>query len=75
MSNSAQETSGSDLVKNSSLYREFQAEREEILRHKWIESEKAGYDIGFERALTDWIIKHRAKWRKARQQQASVQHN
>jgi hypothetical protein len=58
----------SDLVKNSSLYREFQAEREEILRHKWIESEKAGYDIGFEQALTEWIIKHRSKWRKARQQ-------
>jgi hypothetical protein len=56
-----------DLLKNSSLYREFQAEREEILRHKWIESEKAGRDIGFERALTDWIIKHRSKWRKARQ--------
>ena len=56
-----------DLLKNSSLYREFQAEREEILKHKWIESEKAGRDIGFERALTDWIIKHRSKWRKARQ--------
>jgi hypothetical protein len=56
-----------DLLKNSSLYREFQAEREEILRHKWIESEKAGQDIGFERALTDWIIKHRSAWRKARQ--------
>lgn len=69
MSNSAQDPSGSELVRNSSLYREFQAEREEILKHKWIESEKAGYDIGFERALTDWIIKHRAKWRKARQQQ------
>jgi hypothetical protein len=57
----------SDLLKNSSLYREFQAEREEILRHKWIESEKAGQDIGFERALTEWIIKHRSAWRKARQ--------
>jgi hypothetical protein len=56
-----------DLLKNSSLYREFQAEREEILKHKWIESEKAGCDIGFERALTDWIIKHRSKWRKSRQ--------
>ena len=56
-----------DLLKNSSLYREFQAEREEILKHKWIESEKAGYDIGFERALTDWIVKHRSKWRKGRQ--------
>jgi Domain of unknown function (DUF4032) len=59
--------SASDLLKNSSLYREFQAEREEILKHKWIESEKAGKDIGFERALTDWILKHRAKWRKSRQ--------
>jgi len=59
--------SAKDLLKNSSLYREFQAEREEILKHKWIESEKAGRDIGFERALTDWIIKHRSKWRKSRQ--------
>jgi hypothetical protein len=35
----------------------FAAEREEILRHKWIESEKAGRDVGFERALLaagDW---------------------
>ena len=59
--------SATDLLRNSSLYREFQAEREEILKHKWIESEKAGYDIGFERALTDWIIKHRSKWRRSRQ--------
>jgi hypothetical protein len=59
--------SGNDLLTNSSLYREFQAEREEILKHKWIESEKAGRDIGFERALTDWIVRHRSKWRKNRQ--------
>lgn len=60
-------SSATDLLKNSSLYREFQAEREEILRHKWIESEKAGRDIGFEQALTDWIIKHRSNWRRNRQ--------
>jgi hypothetical protein len=58
---------GEDLLKRSSLYREFLAEREEIMRHKWIESEKAGRDIGFEQALTDWIVKHRSNWRKARQ--------
>lgn len=58
-----------DLLKNSSLYREFQAEREEIMKHKWIESEKAGHDIGFEMALTDWIVRHRARWRRTRQQQ------
>ena len=71
MSNAAKESSSAnDLLKNSSLYREFQAEREEILKHKWIESEKAGHDIGFERALTEWIIKHRSNWRKARQSAA-----
>lgn len=70
--NSAQvSTEDNDLLKNSSLYREFRAEREEILKHKWIESEKAGYDIGFERALTDWIVKHRTKWRKGRQKPGS----
>ncbi len=53
---------------NSSLYREFLAEREEILRHKWIESEKAGHDIGFEKALLDWIVKHRSGWRKERRE-------
>jgi hypothetical protein len=59
-------SSGSDLVRKSSLYREFEAEKEEIMKHKWIESQKAGHDIGFERALTDWIIKHRSKWRRSR---------
>jgi hypothetical protein len=60
-------STANDLLKNSSLYREFQAEREEILKHKWFESERAGHDVGFEQALTDWIIKHRASWRKTRQ--------
>lgn len=61
----------SDLVKESLLYKEFLAEREEILRHKWIESEKAGHDIGFEKALLDWIIKHRSSWRAQRQEAQS----
>lgn len=57
-----------ERLKHSILYQEFLAEREEILKHKWIESEKAGRDVGFEWALTDWIIKHRPKWRKWREQ-------
>jgi len=55
-----------EFVKQSSLYQEFLAEREEILRHKWIESERLGTDIGFEKALLDWIRKHRDGWRAAR---------
>ena len=55
-----------DFAQRSSLYQEFLAEREEILRHKWLESEKLGKDIGFERALLDWIRKHRESWRSTR---------
>jgi hypothetical protein len=62
-----------DFVKQSSLYQEFLAEREEILKHKWIESERLGYDIGFERALLDWIRKHRESWRAARRSQLQAQ--
>lgn len=54
------------VLERSSLYKEFLAEREEILKHKWLESEKAGKDIGFEKALLDWIRKHRDGWRAAR---------
>jgi hypothetical protein len=61
-----------DLLRNSLLYRHFQAQREEIMKHKWFESEKAGCDIGFERALTGWIIKHRSRWLKRRQQEPWV---
>jgi hypothetical protein len=63
----------SSFVKNSVLYKEFLAEREEILKHKWIESEKAGADIGFERALLDWIVKHRSSWRDKRQKEGRNQ--
>ncbi len=62
-------SSSREFVKQSSLYQEFLAEREEILKHKWLESERLGYDIGFERALLDWIRKHRESWRAARRQQ------
>jgi hypothetical protein len=64
-----EKTPAESFAGQSSLYREFLAEREEILRHKWIESEKAGSDIGFERALLDWIRKHRDYWRSARREE------
>jgi len=54
------------LVENSRLYRDFLAEREEVLKHKWIRSEQAGKDIGFEKALLDWMRNHRSDWREER---------
>ncbi len=68
----ASTTDNNDFVKESLLYKEFLAEREEILRHKWIESEKAGHDIGFEKALLDWIVKHRSSWRTQRTRETAA---
>ena len=53
----------SGLLESSALYKKFMEERNEILKHKWLESEKAGHDIGFEKALLDWVFNHREKWR------------
>ena len=61
------------FVKESALYKEFLAERAEILKHKWFESEKAGKDIGFERALLDWVVKHRSNWRERRRKEARTE--
>lgn len=35
---------------------------EEINRHLWIESEKAGYDIGFDQAKDDWLKHFALAW-------------
>lgn len=55
-----------NFLTNSLIYKEFIEERNEILKHKWLESEKIGYDIGFDKAIFDWIINHRTAWRKKR---------
>lgn len=51
----------------AALYREFLADREDVLRHKWLMSEKEGRDVGFEAALVDWVRNHRGTDRKRRQ--------
>lgn len=35
---------------------------DEINRHLWIESEKAGRDIGFEEAKADWLKRFSSAW-------------
>ena len=35
---------------------------DEINRHLWIESEKAGFDVGFDRASKDWIDRFSSDW-------------
>lgn len=51
-------------------YENFLSERKEILDYKWIESKKAKEDIGLERALTEWVSRHRIPWRVSRMKRA-----
>ena len=37
---------------------------EEILKHKWIESEKAGHDVGEKWAAADWVRKYAKQFRE-----------
>ena len=51
---------------HSLVYRELMAEKDEIRRLKWLESEKEGRDIGLSRALLYWTTRHRPYWYKHR---------
>jgi hypothetical protein len=37
---------------------------EEIARYKWLESERLGYDIGWERARKEWERLHFPAWKR-----------
>jgi len=38
------------------------SEEEEIKKHKWYESEKAGHDVGGDFAMFDWIMKYKPEY-------------
>ncbi|MBF0478883.1 MAG: hypothetical protein HQL26_05315 [Candidatus Omnitrophica bacterium] len=44
-----------ELLKNPKV-------KAEIDRYKWCESEKAGHDIGIDKAVNDWFKIHAEKW-------------
>ena len=45
-------------INQTLLVRRWEEMKREILLHKWYESEKAGYDIGWDRASVDWMVRH-----------------
>jgi len=51
-----------EMYERSLYYRHVVDETNEIDVHKWIESEKAGKDIGINKARLSWIINHKNKW-------------
>jgi len=56
---------GTGLLGRSSYYSILRAEQEEINRLKWIESEKAGHDIGIDHAMFLWWSKYQWGWYKS----------
>ena len=52
------------LQKPTSLATIIQSQQEEINKYKWIESEKAGYDIGWGCAAHEWSDKHFPEWKR-----------
>lgn len=49
-------------VQKTLIVQHWERIKQEILLHKWYESERAGYDIGWERASVDWLV--RFSWRR-----------
>ena len=48
-------------VKNAKLL-ENKEVQEEINRHRWLESEKAGTEISFDKAASDWLERFSDGW-------------
>ncbi len=67
----AQRTPPNSSSQEPVFYREFLAEREEILKNKWYLSETAGHDVGFDAALIDWVTRHRQRWIAERRERLS----
>jgi len=65
----------SDFMESSSLMRLFKEEREEILRHKWVLSERAGRDVGYNTALYSWLRNHRQKWLESQIKRLTTSHS
>jgi hypothetical protein len=58
-------------LKNAELLKDERV-KEEIGRHRWIESEKAGSDIGFDRAAEDWLNRFSDSWMRSNLKQKTA---
>jgi len=49
---------GSSDFRDTAIMKRWRRIREEVLQHKWYESERVGQDVGWDYAYTDWLLKH-----------------
>ena len=48
-------------ITQSLLYKKYKEDMEHVYKNKWYMSERAGKDVGHERALLDWLINHKPR--------------
>ncbi len=53
-------------IKNTRLVSRWREIKRSVDEHKWYESEKAGHDIGWERAAVDWLVRYGKRGNKLR---------
>lgn len=58
-------SSGSDPQTWSNYFKSCELEEAAFMRFKWLESESAGKDIGYDRADWLWYTRGRAEWLKS----------
>jgi hypothetical protein len=49
-------------IEHSALYQLWLREQEEILKHKWVLSERAGREVDYNTTKWDWGWRHRRAW-------------
>jgi hypothetical protein len=55
---------GGFKLEDTLLYKKYKEEIDHVLKHKWYMSEKAGRDVGHEKALLDWLVNHKERKNK-----------
>jgi len=43
-------------LEDTLLYKKYMEQKEHVLKNKWYMSERKGTDVGYEKALLDWIL-------------------
>ncbi len=64
MGEQVQSSGSAGRVNDEKFVRRVQAILSEIARHKWLESEKAGRDIGGNQAARDWMLRYYEGWKR-----------
>jgi len=52
---------------NTKQIEDIKEQNAEIMKYKWIESEKEGHDIGAEQAAKEWVEKYGSIWREEKE--------